>query len=281
MALALLLLTNGGPRFFSPPHQGEGCVRRMSPGFSPPLHWKGLLLRRVSPRFSPPLQGEGWVGMVSAAPQQFLPHHAFPSVVIPAKAGIHFDLCLKVQSFVSSCGRAGSFLASPKKEPKSLGTGRGVCGAPAPQIPCASRHAGVAQTVRPCTAEQSRRSIAATLRASSRRACDARHRERRRFLHVRRPSMDCAGVACTENVVWFCSWFWLLLLLRLLRQDAAHMGPHEARRMCAGKVRRMTRRMRASSLHAQGCAFSEPRSPFADPQGRMPEGRAIRGVFLW
>ena len=58
-------------------------------------------------------------------------------------------------------------------------------------------------------------------------------------------------------------------------------GPRLVRRRGVGKARRVARRMRASSLHAQGCAFSEPRSPFADPEGRMPGGRAIRGVFLW
>jgi len=39
--------------------------------------------------------------------------------------------------------------------------------------------------------------------------------------------------------------------------------------------------MPASSLSAHGCAVSEPRSLLADPEGRMPGGRAIRGVFLW
>jgi len=45
----------------------------------------------------------------------------------------------------------------------------------------------------------------------------------------------------------------------LLRQDAAQMGPPVARRAGGGKARRVARRMRASSLHAHGCAFSEPR----------------------
>ena len=173
-----------------------------------------------------------------------------------------------VQSFVSSCGRAGSFLALPKKEPKRLGTGRGVCGAPAPQIPCASRRAGVAQTVHPCTASQSRRSIAATLRAFSRRACDARHRERRRLFHGCRPSMDCVGITGLGERA-LAPRFALLL-----RQDAAKRGPcgaartrrkspkegaHDACPFAACTwmyIQRTPQRPRA--LGAQGCAESAP-----------------------
>jgi len=73
-----------------------------------------------------------------------------------------------------------------------------------PAHPCASRRDGVAQTVHPCTAEQSRRSIAATLRALSHRACDARHRQRRRLLHARRPSMDCVGPIGWECALLLC-----------------------------------------------------------------------------
>ena len=39
--------------------------------------------------------------------------------------------------------------------------------------------------------------------------------------------------------------------------------------------------MRARSLNAHGRASSEPRSTFADLQGRMPGRRAAGGVFLW
>jgi len=67
----------------------------------------------------------------------------------------------------------------------------------------------------------------------------------------------------------------------LLRQDAAQTGPRVARRGGEGKARRVARRMRASSLHAHGRAFSEPRSPLAHSEGRMPGERATGGVFLW
>jgi len=39
--------------------------------------------------------------------------------------------------------------------------------------------------------------------------------------------------------------------------------------------------MRARSLNAHGRASSEPRSAFANLQGRMPGRRADGGVFLW
>jgi len=67
----------------------------------------------------------------------------------------------------------------------------------------------------------------------------------------------------------------------LLRQDAAEMGPPVARRVGGGRARRVARRMRASSLRAHGCALSEPRSPLAHLEGRMPGRRATGGVFLW
>jgi len=57
-------------------------------------------------------------------------------------------------------------------------------------------------------------------------------------------------------------------------------GAPVARRAGGGKARRVARRMRASSLHAHGCAFSEPRSPLANLEGRMPGRRATWGVFL-
>jgi hypothetical protein len=67
----------------------------------------------------------------------------------------------------------------------------------------------------------------------------------------------------------------------LLRQDAAQTGPPVARRVGGGRARRVARRMRASSLRAHGCALSEPRSPLAHLEGRMPGRRATGGVFLW
>ncbi len=39
--------------------------------------------------------------------------------------------------------------------------------------------------------------------------------------------------------------------------------------------------MCARSLNVQGRTSSEPRSPLADLQGRMPGRRAAGGVFLW
>ena len=70
-------------------------------------------------------------------------------------------------------------------------------------------------------------------------------------------------------------------MLLLLRQDAAQPGPRKARRMRAGKARRDARRMRACSSHVHGRTFDEPRSAFANLEGRMPGRRAFRGVFLW
>jgi hypothetical protein len=77
-------------------------------------------------------------------------------LVIPAKAGIHFDLSVQVRGFVSPAASRLLFViaqSSHKKQPKRLGTGRGV----SPRIvrgkfPCASRRGAAAQTVRPCTA---------------------------------------------------------------------------------------------------------------------------------
>ena len=70
-----------------------------------------------------------------------------------------------------------------------------------------------------------------------------------------------------EDKLWF------------LRQDAAQTGPPVARRAGGGKARRGARTMRARSLHAHGCAFSEPRSTLAHSEGRMPEERATGGVL--
>jgi hypothetical protein len=109
----------------------------------------------------------------------------------------------------------------------------------------------------------------------SRPACDARRRERGRFVHeyVHPCTALRESSTSTESV--------LELLPLLLRQDAARTGPPVARRVGGGKARRVARRMRASSLYAHGCAFSEPRSPLAYSEGRMPGERATGGVFLW
>ena len=66
----------------------------------------------------------------------------------------------------------------------------------------------------------------------------------------------------------------------LLRQDAAKTGPPVARRAGGGKARRGARRKRARALRAHGCALSDPRSPLANLEGRMPGRRATWGVFL-
>jgi hypothetical protein len=63
--------------------------------------------------------------------------------------------------------RASYFWQSPKSNQKA-GAERGVLiRFLRIKIPCASRRGGVAQTVRPCTASQARRSIAAPLRADT------------------------------------------------------------------------------------------------------------------
>jgi len=56
-------------------------------------------------------------------------------------------------------------------------------------------------------------------------------------------------------------------------------GPCGAARV-RRKVRRMARTMRASSLHAHGCAFNEPRSALAHSEGRMPGERATGVCFF-
>ena len=70
-----------------------------------------------------------------------------------------------------------------------------------------------------------------------------------------------------------------MLLSSLLRQDAAQPGPREARRMRAGKARRGARTMRALRRMYRDVHPTNPRSAFAHPQGRMPGGRAARGVL--
>ena len=56
------------------------------------------------------------------------------------------------------------------------------------------------------------------------------------------------------------------LLRPLTRTGGASKGAPRTRRADDGSVRRMARRMRASSPQAQGCAFGEPRRPFAHPE---------------
>jgi hypothetical protein len=58
-------------------------------------------------------------------------------------------------------------------------------------------------------------------------------------------------------------------------------GPPEARRGCAGKVRRRAHTMCARSLNVHRRTSGEPRSTLADLEGRMPGRRAVGGVFLW
>ena len=145
-----------------------------------------------------------------------------------------------------------------------------------PAHPCASRRDGVAQTVRPCTAEQSRRSIAATLRAFSRRACDARHRERLRLFHSCCPSMDCVRL-----IGWECALLLLLplllllalllllpLLLQLLRQDAAQLGPRLARRVGAGKARQGGAQDARQFAACTGMYIQRTPEPSREPAGQ-------------
>src|SRR5690348_2870150 len=62
---------------------------------------------------------------------------------------------------------------------------------------------------------------------------------------------------------------------------ARQNGAPRARRAVDGKVRRMARRMRASSPQAQGCAVGEPRRRSRTRSTWMCGGR-VRGVaFLW
>jgi hypothetical protein len=88
----------------------------------------------------------------------------------------------------------------------------------------------------------------------------------------------CTTLRCGSGKHWLGFGFALALLLR---QDAARTGPPEARRGCAGSVRRRPRTMRGRSLNVHGCTSSEPQSTLAHSQGRMPGERAAGGVFLW
>jgi len=77
---------------------------------------------------------------------------------------------------------------------------------------------------------------------------------------------------------------WKALALALALASAAGClpnGPPEARRGCAGSVRRRAHTMCARSLNVHGCTSSEPRSTLADLKGRMPGRRVAGGVFLW
>ena len=58
-------------------------------------------------------------------------------------------------------------------------------------------------------------------------------------------------------------------------------GAPVARRGGGGKVRRRARTMRARSLRAHGRALSEPRSPLANSEGRMPGERDTGVCFFW
>jgi hypothetical protein len=141
------------------------------------------------------------------------------------------------------------------------------------KIPCASRRCGVAQTVHPCTAAQARRSIAAPLRAFS--ATPA-------MLGTANGAFVHESVhPCTASRLSFrsahdpCE-----LLLLLLRQDAAQLGPPVARRARGG---RSPQGWRAGCAPVR-CAHTDVRSAnrrsaLAKSEGRMPGGRATGGVL--
>jgi hypothetical protein len=121
-----------------------------------------------------------------------------------------------------------------------------------------------------CAASRSRQSLAATLRAFPAKAA----------------MLGTANGALIHESVHPCTWSTPTTTHRkcdssLLRQDAAQPGPPEARRGCAGKVRRRAHTMCARSLNVHGRTSSEPRSILADLEGRMPGRRADGGVFLW
>jgi hypothetical protein len=63
-----------------------------------------------------------------------------------------------------------------------------------------------------------------------------------------------------------------------LRQDAADTGPTEARRGCAGRVRRRPRTMRGRSLNVHGCTSTNPVAPSRTwrADGMDAGGRATR-----
>jgi hypothetical protein len=66
-----------------------------------------------------------------------------------------------------------------------------------------------------------------------------------------------------------------------MRAGSAPNGAPRTRRAGDGKVRRMARRMRASSPQAQGCAFGEPRRPHAHPEHRDVLRTGSRGGLLF
>ena len=129
--------------------------------------------------------------------------------------------------------------------------------------------------------------------------CDARHRERRRrsngsnSVHpwtaaIQRQRITSSGSATRAERASSVA---AVASAAGCRPNGAPYGAASRRRnspkggaqatawMPEVEQRRSSCRMRASSLSAQGCAVSEPRSLLADPQGRMPGGRAIRGVL--
>ena len=59
----------------------------------------------------------------------------------------------------------------------------------------------------------------------------------------------------------------------LLRQDAAQMGPLWRGERVEEKPE--------GALRAHGCALSDPRSPLANSEGRMPGERATGVCFFW
>ena len=165
------------------------------------------------------------------------------------------------QSSRSPFGRATHFWHCPKVG-KRLGAERGVLiRLLRIKIPCASRRGGVAQTVCPCTASQSRRSIAATLRAFPATPAMLGTADGAPCPLIR-PSMDCLETNALASA----------------RGMRVTWGPCVAASV-RRKGRRLARTMRASSLHVHGRAFSEPRSTLAHSQGRMPGERHTGVAF--
>jgi hypothetical protein len=193
--------------------------------------------------------------------------------VIPAQAGIHPDPCLFLASaeLPLALRASGLLLALPKSRQKA----RRLTRCPAARharrgVPALLAFAGSLRRHIPCAASRSRQSLAATLRAFSREGCDARHRERRRDPRIR------ASLHYLEVPEWKA-----LALASASAAGCRPLGPPEAWRGCAGKVRRRAHTMCARSLNVHGRTSSEPRSALAKAQGRMPGDRAAGGVFLW
>jgi hypothetical protein len=163
-------------------------------------------------------------------------------------------------------GERVTFLCLCKeKSPKETHPGKAPSAHPALQVPCASRLCGVAQTVHPCTASPSRRSIAATLRA-----CPAKPA----MLGALQGPRFAASMPQKPQPARFTASSYAL--------RAGARGPWGP---CAAasawrKARRVARTMRASSLHVHGCTFSEPRSALADSEGRMPGERGTGVCFF-